>query len=408
MTPITDEQVMRRALADLTSDQPPVPPGRFQAVRRRAIRYRKRQLAGAAASALAVVAIGIGAGRLPGFVQQPTARHVPGWALAWPDYRNGSVPQSVLDNAVLAWGDPAKTVLGSTAPSSPRDIARLLASYHVTWYVGQTVAHGKDVAVIFEASSPDTGRQLVVGVARASEVMSRQPAWKGDASPWALTATAAPARPKAFGPDISEYLPELSASGKRIDNWIVVLTAPDTRLRSWSAAIPGRGYGGGVVHPAGVYVANVGQVTSDVILTFASHGRTHIPVGIAGHAPEVPALAPPPALTHPASFHPVFSQPGQGNQTDDIGGETASAGPYAVLGRCYNAPPIVFNGLPTGASGHGPLEITINGHSIGTIACDGQQHDLTVPRSLVPRHRMFFGKRSSAMTSWQIAFGRTR
>ena len=254
MTPVTDEQVMRAALADLTDDQPPMPPGRLGAVRRRAIRHRRRQLAGAVVSALAVAGIIVGAGRLPGILhQQPQARHVPGWALPWPDYRNGSVPQSVLNNAVLAWGDPAKYLQGSAAPSSPREIARLVASYHVTWYAGQTVAHGHDVVVMFEATSPDTGPQLVVGLATASEVMHGQPAWKGSASPWVLTATAAPARPSAFGPDISEYLSEPSKSGAGTDTWIVVLPAPGAQFGNWTVNTSNGGVAITGVQSSGVY-----------------------------------------------------------------------------------------------------------------------------------------------------------
>jgi hypothetical protein len=236
MTPITDEQVIRAALADLTDAQPPVPPGRLQAVRQRAIRHRRHQLAGAVLSCLVVAGLAVGLVQLPGLLREaPQARQVPGWALAWPDYRNGSVPQSVLDNAVLAWGDPAKYWQGSVAPSSPREIARLAASYHVVWYVGQTVARGQQVAVIFEADSPDTGPMLVVGTADVSEVMKGQPAWSGSVSPWVLQSTAAPDRPQSFGPDISEYAPVPTASGSATDNWMVILPAPGSTFRGWAA-----------------------------------------------------------------------------------------------------------------------------------------------------------------------------
>ena len=310
MIPVTDEQMLRSALADLTNDQPPMPPARFQSVRRRAIRHRKHQLAGAAVSALAVVGLAVGLTRLPGVVH-PQARQVPGWALPWPDYRNGSVPQSVLNNAVLAWGDPAKYLQGSAAPSSPREIARLLASYHVVWYVGQTVAHGQDVVVMFEANSPGalapdgtaaTGPQLVVGTASASEVMSGQPG--GDTSPWALKSVTAPSRPDSFGPDISEYVPEQSASGTGTDNWIVVLPAPGSALTIRGARTnAGADITG--IHSHGVYVSNAGQITADVLLGFGAGRGQWAPVGIGGAA-DTPTLAPP-ALTAPASFGELSS-----------------------------------------------------------------------------------------------------
>jgi hypothetical protein len=415
MTPITDEQMLRSALADLTNDQPPMPPARFQSVRRRAIRHRKRQLTGALVCALAVAGIVVGAGRVPGILHQPPqARHVPSWALPWPDYRNGSVPQSVLNNAVLAWGDPAKYVQGSVAPS-PREAARLVASYHVVWYVGQTVAHGQDVVVMFEANSPGalaadgtaaTGPQLVVGIASASDVMHGEPAWSGSTSHWGLQSTPAPARPQSFGPDISEYVPELSASGTGFDNWIVVLPAPGSQFDGWAATTnAGRTSITGLA-PHGVFVADAGQVNSDVVLGFGSGRGDWVPVGLPG-APAVPTLALPPAIVPPASFREISRLTGQGSQpaAQDMT-VTASGGPYAVLANCYNALPNGYGiGRPT-PGGHGRLLIMINGHHVGSVACDDQQHELMIPRSMLRPHGEMTTAASSSLTSWQISFGR--
>jgi hypothetical protein len=55
MTQLNDESALRAALADLTAGQPPAPPDRYAAVRRRAVLHRRRQLAGIAA-AVAVLA----------------------------------------------------------------------------------------------------------------------------------------------------------------------------------------------------------------------------------------------------------------------------------------------------------------------------------------------------------------
>jgi len=410
MIPDTDEQMLRSALADLTNDQPPMPPARFQSVRRRAIWHRRHQLTGALVSALAVAGIIVGAGRVPGILHQPPmARHVPGWALPWPDYRTGSVPQSVLNNAVLAWRiQTTGVVTGHGGPMSPRQIARLVAPYHVTWYVGQTVAEGQDVAVIFEATSPDTGPMLIVGSATASDVMRGQPAWSGDgSSPWALKSVTAPSRPDSFGPDISEYVPEQSASGTGTDNWIVVLPAP-----GYALTIRGATNAGGAditgIHSHGVYVANAGQITADVLLGFGAGRGESVPVGIGG-APDTPTLAPP-ALTPPASFGKISGITGQGSTPwlDDESTGTRSGGPYAVIASCYNAPSGQAWWAHPAPGGHGPLRILINRHSIGTIACDGQQHELAVPNSLLGRHGVLIGASSSKLTSWQLAFGRPR
>jgi hypothetical protein len=405
MTPITDEQIVRAALAGLTGEQPPEPPGRLRAVRRRAVRNRRRQLAGAAVSALAVAGIAVGLVRLPPVLHhEPQARAVPSWALPWPDYRNGSVPQSVLNNAVLAWGDPALHIQGSVAPSSPRQIARVVASYHVVWYVGQTVAHGQDVAVIFEATSPDTGPVLVVGFASASEVMKGQPAWSGPVSPWVLNSTAAPNSPRTFGPDISEYVPELRGPGSGADNWILVLTAPGGELTSWTAVSGnGRTEITGVTSQ-GVYVHDVGPVTAAVMLTFG-RWREFVPVGIGG-ASAAPSLAPPALRPPPGSFRAVVSYTGQGSALNEYLSVTRSGGPYAVVGSCYNTTPMAHNPTASRASGHRLLRVTVNGHSIGAITCDDQQHELAVPRSALRPRGVMVGWTGSAMTSWRVAFGR--
>jgi hypothetical protein len=82
-------------------------------------------------------------------------------------------------------------------------------------------------------------------------------------------------------------------------------------------------------------------------------------------------------------------------------------GPYAVLGSCYNAAPAEYGMAHPGPGGHGPVRVTINGHIIGAITCDGQQHELAVPHSLLRPHGIFIGRWCSMLTSWQFAFGRT-
>jgi len=55
MTRVNDELALREALAAMTAPQPPAPPDRYRAVRRRVVRQRRRRLAGIAA-AVAVLA----------------------------------------------------------------------------------------------------------------------------------------------------------------------------------------------------------------------------------------------------------------------------------------------------------------------------------------------------------------
>jgi hypothetical protein len=59
MAQIDDELAIRSVLAAMTQDQPPAPPGRYAAIRRRAIAHRRRQLAGAAAAVAILVAAAI-------------------------------------------------------------------------------------------------------------------------------------------------------------------------------------------------------------------------------------------------------------------------------------------------------------------------------------------------------------
>lgn len=101
----------------------------------------------------AVVALGVVLG-LVSFTSllhpHGAARQVPRWAPDWPDHRNGSVPQGVLDRAILAWQYSAMSLppdggTGTVPPagSTARQVARMAAAHRVIWYVGQTVDHGQ-------------------------------------------------------------------------------------------------------------------------------------------------------------------------------------------------------------------------------------------------------------------------
>ena len=408
MTPMTDDRAIRAAFADLTEGQPPMPPGRFGAVRRRVIRRRRRQASAVVVSAVALAAVIVGLVRLPGVLQaQPQTR--PSWALPWHDYRNGSVPQSVLDGAVLAWHDQVTSAQDSGAEPSPAQLARLVASYDVSWYVGQTVAHGHAVAVIFEASSPATGHVLVTGWASASEVMRGQPAWSAGSSPWELTSTAAPGgNLRYFGPDVSEYVPALSASGLTVDNWVVALTGFDASGFSWTAAEPG-GQGSGRADSAGLAVIDVGQVSGDVMLTFGAWASI-FPVGLgaAGGPAGVPALAPPRVPTPPTAFHQTDGWLGYGNQVDQDSSFAAAGRPYVVLASCYNATAISNEHGPNAPGGSGPLTVTINRRGVFVINCSNRQQQVTVPRWALSGRGLMVQMTSSALTSWRVALGYLR
>jgi hypothetical protein len=403
MAPVNDDLDIRAALADLTEDQPPFPPGRLSAVRRRARQHRRR-VAATTVAAVAAVAVAVSLATLPRAAgpQQLTARHVPGWALPWPDHRNGSVPQSVLDRAVLAWlyqGPMGMPDAGhGNFPgrgASARRVAQLANTYPVVWYVGQTIDHGAEVVVTFEADGP-SGPQLVVGYAQASQVMSDQPAWSGASSPWALTATAAPSRhrpPLAIG----QYV--IPAAGPMGANWVVLLTAPDVREVTWLAATTD-----GVRRPTvrtvgGLVVAYAGRLTSQVELTglSTSHGLVplrNIPIGIPGaRGATNPGLTPPPAPTVPASLSYIQGWGGQGPEQDEDASFAPGHGRYAFIAVCY---------------GPKPLRLTVDGHHVGTVSCDDRQQQIAVPHSALRKHTIMFRFETSNLTAYQIDFGSVR
>lgn len=378
----TDDRDIRQALADLSAGQPPVPPGRSASVRRRVVRHRRHQVTGVVVSAVVIAGVVAGVIRLPALDTAPQApvRHVPAWALDWADHRNGTVPQQVLDRAVLAWMDTTGPDMSGTGPvtspapgSTASQVARQASTYPVVWYVGQTVNDGQDqdVVVMFEADSP-AGPQLVVGQAKADNVMQDQPAWSRAMSPWALTTVAAPSphRPPAA---IGEYLSgsEPLVTGQNPDNWMVVLTAPDVTRLSWAVGTPAAGAGLARYSAAtsrGLVVIDNGQISSAVQLTgeTTAHGVIPIanePVGVPGSAADAPELAAPPPLALPGSFSFSWGQQGPGSSAEGDYSFYRSTRQYALYGICY---------------GPEPVKITVDGHRIGSIACDSKTHELLV------------------------------
>ncbi len=114
------------------------------------------QAAGTLAAVAVATVVAVGIGSSAGGVAPDTGpRVVPAWALPWPDHRNGSVPQSVLDGAVRCLA----TLRG---PGRHDRQARHRMSKTI-WYVGQKVANGEVVVVIFEAATNE-GRQAGRGM----------------------------------------------------------------------------------------------------------------------------------------------------------------------------------------------------------------------------------------------------
>lgn len=413
-TPMIDDEVAARtAFADLTARQPAFPAGRFAAVKHRAAVHRRRRLAGGALAVAVAVALAVSLSQLVGAQQPPPpARNVPRWALAWPDHRNGSVPQQVLDRAVIAalYGGQGARASGLQLPdngrgtvpargTSARAVSRQANAYPVIWYVGQTVDHGRVVEVMFEIDGPN-GPQLVVGQATASEVMQDQPAWSDASSPWALTLVPAPDPAKA-PPAIGDYVTGRPSRvpGQNPDNWMVLLSAPDVRRVSWYETTTSGPRLLSMPTSAGLAITDTGQVTGDIELTglTTSHGTTrldHVRVAVGNHV-QVPHLAAPPALSLPRSFSWVIGSTTQGSSTGLYQGFRAGRLPYAVFGICY---------------GPAPVQVKINGHSIGSITCDSQTHQLPVPASDLRGHghQLWLASAAPDLDAWDVGFGTIR
>ena len=345
MTPVTDEQLMRAALADLTDDQPPMPPGRFQAVRRRAIRHRKRQLTGALVSALAVVRpcrrVDAAARDLARAAAGPPRARLGAAVARLPERQRSAIGAEQCgagvargcrgrDRAPLrlspARGRPAGQIL-------PRDLVRGAEGRRrpgcLRHFRGHQPGHRPPV--------------LVVGSASASDVLQGQPAWISGFSPWALTTTAAPANPSSFGPDISQYLPETSASGVGMDTWIVVLPKPGALLGSWSAAASGSS-SITAIKSSGLFAADAGQIELGRRPGFRRSGGLSCPgrhrQARCGSAPRTAASA---SVASIVQF--ISSMTGQGSEPSARGHERGCFWrALRGVGQLLQRPPLTVTG----------------------------------------------------------------
>jgi hypothetical protein len=399
-----DEVRLRELFDEMTLGQPDAPPDRFGGIRRRARQHRIMKAAGALAAGAAVAALALGIATTAAPVPPGSEpRHVPGWALPWPDQRNGSVPQRVLDGAITAWRHETGV---------PQD---LTAHSRVIWYVGQTVAHGQVVAVIFEVDS-QAGRRLVAGWAAASQVMNGQAAWTGGSSPWVLYDVAAPRATQGLVIGLNTH-GTTARPGRNPDNWIVLLAGP--RVQSVSFTAPGpispnsaTGMVGAGRLDGGLAVADVGQVSGPVELNHLNVGHRNVlahpvKVGVPGSAAsQVPQLVAPAPIAARRGFHSVIEVTGQGTSATDVG---QFRGHLAVRARCYGPGPIRLTfsfgsprhllGLPRSAAG--PKQT-----ALGSIACDDLVHRLATKIRLRPGHAVASVIIvASRLTSYRVELG---
>jgi hypothetical protein len=265
MAHVDGELDIRAALADLTDGQPPVPPGRLPAVRRKAASSRRRRLASAGGAGVAVVALAVALATVPRTApQQPLTRHVPGWALPWPDHRSGSVPQSDLDYAVLSWRLTESGIVNTGLRTSPAQLVAYEKPYQVTWYLAQTIDRGRFVVVMFEARR--LGKtQLVFGYAPARLLAGFRPSgiFVGR-GPWVLAIARGPdphTRHLAFGGTVN------TGTSSHPDDWLVMVAAPGVRSISWQAFSAHGLRSGTTPAPSGIAVTNVGRLTGQVLLS---------------------------------------------------------------------------------------------------------------------------------------------
>ena len=392
MDVVPDEVAVRQLIDELTVGQPDAPRDRHGRIRRRVRRYRLTQAAGtfAVAAAVAAVAVGIGttAGRVPPI---PAHRPVPGWALPWPDHRNGSVPQRVLDGAVTAWRHQSGAPAGRTTPS------------RVIWYVGQKVAHGQAVAVIFEVDS-GVGTRLVAGWATASHVMNGQPAWTRGSSPWLLYDVPAPAPAQRLL--IGLNLPGPGPwPGRALINWIVLLAAPQVQSFSWSAPGPSSLTSstdaiGLATASRGLAVASTGRITGPVAVDQLDVGRHNllghpVTVGVPGNqASHAPQLARPAPVGGRPGFQASTSVTGQGTSSlgTDLSGYHRR---LAIRARCY---------------GPSRLRLIYEGprkqNLLGTVSCDDAIHELVT--SVRASAHAFVTVNTSLLTAYRVVLGTVR
>jgi hypothetical protein len=104
----------------------------------------------------------------------------------------------------------------------------------------------------------------------------------------------------------------------------------------------------------------------------------------------VPRLAPLPSLAEPRSFKFVMGGSEQGAVENVDASFSAGHKRYVLFGACY---------------GPRPLAIQVNNHSIGTMACNSQLQQLSIPAGLLHGHKLDVWVQTSNWTEWRVDFG---
>jgi hypothetical protein len=370
MSMTSEEQALRSALADAVGGQPAAPYDRIDGVRRRHARRRQRQLTAMGVGAVVAVTgatLGVlGIGTRGGDNAQLAKRDVPSWALSWPDNRDRSIPQPVLDGAVEAWSHDAGLDTATTATAQ-----------QVIWYRAAKVADGSDIVVMFEVVS-EYGNQLVVGQANADQVIDGQPGYdvENAETPWILAVVDAP-KPSSslvFGLNT----PYSRSQGTHVvsDNVAIVMADPRARSVEWHVTGADKQVRRAVsALSSGFAAIDTGEIRDRVRIDAVrdGHGKVlahDLGVGVPGNAesyrvqlaqvPEFPDVPDSPVSLGQAS--------GQGN----LQGESESDGPWPMNGttiyaRCYGGPSIVIS-----------IDSEKPGHRV-RIPCDDREHVVDGP-----------------------------
>jgi hypothetical protein len=370
----SEEQALRQALNDIAIGQPDVPVDRISGVRRRHTRRRTLQVAGAAVAAVAVIA-GALVARIDvfnGSQVTPAHRSVPSWALPWPDHRDGSVPQKVLDGAVKFWR------VDSAHPTMPTQLQ------HIVWYAGGLVADGKTVVAVFEIDS-GFGRRLVAGWATASEVMHGQRPVTGNGSAWVLYDVPAP--PADYRGFVGLNVPGADNSSGFPPNWVVLLSRPDTTR----VFVSGQRW---TPMKNGYAVIDTGQLTFGPLEVSAQLTNGEYIGGIVGvpGAPKskVPQLAAVAPLTYPGRIYAGLGGQGDSMYEDDSNHGQASQ----LYVRCR---------------GQGQVRIRLSdsaptpprGGYVVNRPCDDAQYAITIPPSA--RTHRYLSVHASPYSAWDVA-----
>ncbi len=351
------EHKLREELPALTAGQPLAPPDRVAAVLRRHARRRQARLAGVAAAAVVVATLGAIAVVSRGEPEGYARRGLPAWALDWPDRRDGSVPQPVLDGAVTAWARTA-------GPGGD-----LVTVQRTVWYAGRRVPGTDSVIAVFAAET-DQGRRLVATTATASAVLGGGVPYtegvEGTSSPWSSFTTTAPAD-RNLDLALALHLPGTPSPARPESprEVLYVLGGPHARTVDWSSDPP-RGAPPGPTRGtlrsrSGEFIGELPALWALVRITSrdaAGRVLTSSVAGIPGASEsEIPQLGHPDPIVLPPGWQLVHGVGGRGPVS--VGGETPPPrGQAAVFVRCI---------------GPGPLVVRLGGRESLTAPCDGQQ-----------------------------------